>query len=84
MSQTLPPQDNARVQRLSSEIFTKHLQQAVAEAREEAPTHEILSASAMAYGNMLEMTVGKKAAVDLIRGLATFIESTDFQKKTEN
>lgn len=79
---TIPPQDNTRVDQLVREVFTPHLQRALAEAKETAPFNEMVSASAMAYANMLETTLGKKAACDLLRGLANHLELTERANST--
>lgn len=73
----IPPQDNARVERLVREVFTPHLQRALEEGKEIAPFNELVSASAMAYANMLETTLGKKAATGLLRHLAGHLELTE-------
>ena len=73
----IPPQDNARVERLVREVFTPHLQRALEEGKEIAPFNELVSASAMAYANMLETTLGKTAATGLLRHLAGHLELTD-------
>ncbi|MGQ4272539.1 hypothetical protein [Terrihabitans sp. B22-R8] len=74
----LPPQDNERVDRLMRDVFTPHLQKALEEARSmDAPFNELLSASAMSYATMLEMTLGKPAACGILRQLATHLELTD-------
>jgi hypothetical protein len=72
---TLPPEDKSRVMRLTQEVFVPHLQRAVEEARTQAPFPEVLSAAATAYADMLEATVGRQGAVELLEGLAAHIRN---------
>lgn len=86
MSQTpgfqLPPEDKARVASLTQEIFVPHLRQAVQEAQAKAPFTEILSAAASAYAHMLDTTVGREAAITLLKSLVTHLESLPLQPAT--
>jgi hypothetical protein len=71
----LPPEDKERVGRLVQEIFVPQLQQALEAARPLAPFPEVLSASASAYISMLDMTVGREAAIGLLKSMAAHLES---------
>jgi hypothetical protein len=70
----LPPENKERVMRLTQEVFVPQLQKAVEEAQKHAPFTEVLSAASSAYADLLEMTVGREAAVQLLNSLATHIE----------
>jgi len=70
----LPPENKERVARLTQEVFVPQLQQALADARPQAPFPEILSAAASAYISMLDMTVGREAAVGLLKSMATHLQ----------
>ncbi|MDY8108849.1 hypothetical protein U0C82_06785 [Fulvimarina sp. 2208YS6-2-32] len=70
----LPAEDKERVMRLTQEVFVPHLQKAVEEARPQAPFTEVLSAASSAYADLLDMTVGREAAVKLLKSLADHLE----------
>ncbi len=56
--------------RLTQDVFVPYLQKAVEEGGKQAPFTEVLSAASTAYANLVEMTVGREAAVLLLRSLA--------------
>ena len=70
----LPPENKERVGRLTQEIFVPHLQHALEAARPQAPFPEILSAAASAYISMLDLTVGREAAVKLLESMVTHLQ----------
>ncbi|ALN75764.1 hypothetical protein [Aureimonas sp. AU20] len=71
----LPPENKERVMRLTQDVFVPNLQKAVEEGSKHAPFTEVLSAASTAYANLVEMTVGREAAVMLLRNLADHMET---------
>jgi|ETNmetMinimDraft_3_1059899.scaffolds.fasta_scaffold161971_1 hypothetical protein len=76
----LPPEDKERVIHLTHEVFIPHLQRAIEEARAKAPFTEVISAASSAYADMLDQTIGREAAVSLIKSLAQHLEGRPVKK----
>ena len=70
-------EDRGRVDRIAAEIMEPALREAVRKADGEAPSIEIMSALANAYGGFLVDLLGRKAAVSLMRGHADHIEKLE-------
>ncbi|WP_062120765.1 hypothetical protein [Aureimonas sp. AU40] len=79
----LPPENKERVMRLTQDVFVPHLQKAVEEGSKQAPFTEVLSAASTAYANLVEMTVGREAAVMLLRSLADHMETRPVEQPVQ-
>lgn len=73
----LQPEDTERVNRLAVEIMEPALRAALRQADGQAPSIEIMSALANAYGGLLVDFLGRKAAVSMMRGHANHVESVE-------
>jgi hypothetical protein len=73
----LQPEDTERVNRLAVEIMEPALRAALRQADGQAPSIEIMSALANAYGGLLVDFLGRKAAVSMMRGHASHVESVE-------
>ncbi|WP_156386588.1 hypothetical protein [Aureimonas sp. Leaf454] len=70
----LPPENTERVMDLTKNVFVPALQKAVEEARAKAPFTEVISAASTAYADLLDMTLGREAAVQTLKSLALHLD----------
>jgi hypothetical protein len=70
----LPKENTERVINLTKNVFVPALQKAVDEARTQAPFTEVISAASTAYADLLDMTLGREAAVQTLKSLALHLD----------
>ena len=75
--ESVAPEDRERVDRLAKEIMEPALREAIRKADGLAPSIEIMSALANAYGGFLVDLLGREAAVSLMKGHAEHIEKLE-------